>query len=573
MLTEWAGLSPVLVSEIIVVIAFLTCAIFGVGDSNGRTAVRSHWRFLSLALLLVVIFRIPPHGTFFHGTEYEDSYVYAVSGHGVQMPSTSASPYLISTCVVGSLLSCESRQTYSGHYIGFPAVLRLASRWHRYTPALSNWVNLLASCVAIVAVFLICMLLSREAIAPIAACIVFCSTPIFAIYGMASFAEPFSNACIAVVLYLYLRFVSSPHENRKLEWLNWIALTTTMLLAVTVKRENIILALCLPLAASSVFLLERDTDRINLSKFKWTLLTSMVVLLFCVSELQFAGSLRKEVIEFGGFPFEVSNFRTLGPALAKSFFLPEWYSCTVLLVVAGLVATLLRRGLMILPTVLCLFYWALYTTHVRSYYLLHGGRASPDDTFRYSMNLMSLWSILAGLGVAEIVKHQKDVFKKRIGTTVAVASMYVLLCYGIVVNLRNESKQEELRVRITPAIAASKYASDLGTSETFIVTLEPLVIQMFADPNVNVISLEDIDTALLRNLQAGHPSLNLLYLRESTYAKGEAKDRYARQTECLDEMRQDDLYSDSAFAVIQITVPAGDRLKCDQPTALPAVSP
>ena len=562
MLTEWAGLAPVHVSEFLAGVAFLTCAIFVVSDSYSRAAVRSHWHFLSLCLLILVVFRIPCH-VFFHGTEYEDSYVYGASGRAPQISRNSVgSPYLVSTCVIGSIESCESWQTFSGHYIGYPSILRLASRWFRDTPALSNWVNLLASCAATVAVFLMCTLLSNEWLLATVACVVFASTPIFAIYGLASFSEPVSNACVAFALYCYMRFICLAHSSRLLEMLNWIALTATMLFAITVKRENIVLALGLPFGTSLVIGFGRVAERIDVRKFKSALLSCLIVLLFCISELQYTSSLQKEVIEFGGFPFGIENFKHMGPAFAKSFFLPEWYSCTALLVVCGVVATFLRRGLTIIPALLLFLYLALYTTHVRSYYQLHGGPVSPDDTFRYSMNLISLWSIFAGLGLAEILEQHKDLLEKRMRVTVAIASLYILICFGVTRNLQNESEGEERAVRINPALVASKYAGDLGVSDTFIVTPEPLVIQMFAPKNVNVISLDRIDTGVLRSLRAEHPNLKLLYLKETSYADRESSVRYARQMQCLDEMIEGDLYSDRHFALLQIEVPTVDQLKC-----------
>src|SRR4051812_25215078 len=128
MLTKWAVLPPFAVSETITVVAFLTFAIFLVSDRSARTAIHSEWRLVSLALLILVAFRIPLHGTFFHGMEYEDSYVYSVSSRSLPpLSNTVGSPYLIGTCVGGSFASCALWQTYSGHYIGYAAILRLAT--------------------------------------------------------------------------------------------------------------------------------------------------------------------------------------------------------------------------------------------------------------------------------------------------------------------------------------------------------------------------------------------------------------------------------------------------------------
>jgi hypothetical protein len=562
MLTQWAGLAPVDVAEFLAVIAFLTSAILVLSDSYSRSAIRSNWQFLSVCLLILVAFRIPLHA-FFHGTEYEDSYVYGASEREPQISNNSVgSPYLVSTCTIGSIQSCESWQTFSGHYIGYTSVLRLASRWLGDTPATSNWVNLLASCVAVLTVFLICGLIGSERLTAVAACLMFASTPVFAIYGMASFSEPLSNACLAIALYCYLRFIHFGHANRRLQMLNWVALTATLLFAITVKRENVLLAVGLPIGTILVLNLGRTVEKLDAHNLKLALLSCTVVVLFCAVELQYARSLQKEVSEFGGFPFGIANFKELGPAFVKSFFLPEWYSFTVLLVAVGVVATFLKRGLTVIPSLLLVMYWGLYTTHVRSYYQLHGGHVSPNEAFRYSMNLISLWSIVAGFGLAQIVNHRLGLLNERRRVLIACAFVYILVCYVVVRKLQNGAESEEWAIRINPAMTAAKYANDLGTSDTFIVTPEPLVIQMFAPKNVNIISLDRIDTGALRSLQTNHPNLKLLYLKYSSYAERQASSRYSREMECLDEMIQGDLYSDSHFALMQIEVPTGDRLKC-----------
>ena len=49
-------------------------------DSYLHSLLKVHWKLLLVCTTLVLIWRIPAEGGFFHGLEYEDSYVYTVAG-------------------------------------------------------------------------------------------------------------------------------------------------------------------------------------------------------------------------------------------------------------------------------------------------------------------------------------------------------------------------------------------------------------------------------------------------------------------------------------------------------------
>src|SRR5258708_4684051 len=42
--------------------------------------IKADWKLLVGVIALVILWRLPPDGRFFHGLEYEDSYVYSVVG-------------------------------------------------------------------------------------------------------------------------------------------------------------------------------------------------------------------------------------------------------------------------------------------------------------------------------------------------------------------------------------------------------------------------------------------------------------------------------------------------------------
>src|ERR1700683_800274 len=77
-------------------------------DRHLHSLLKTHWKLILFCVALVLLWRIPTGGGFFHGTEYEDSYVYTVAGRqiGEQFRIESSGPtlpYSITVCVVGSL--------------------------------------------------------------------------------------------------------------------------------------------------------------------------------------------------------------------------------------------------------------------------------------------------------------------------------------------------------------------------------------------------------------------------------------------------------------------------------------
>jgi len=101
-----------------------------------------------------------------------------------------------------------------------------------------------------------------DLVTPVSVAIIFAITPVFAIQGIADYAEPASNACIGLVLLLFTCLMLRTQES-PLSWIvNWSALTFGMLLAVVVKRENALLAMWLPAIALVSYLQNKGRPKI-----------------------------------------------------------------------------------------------------------------------------------------------------------------------------------------------------------------------------------------------------------------------------------------------------------------------
>src|SRR6266702_3447375 len=62
--------------------------------------LKIHWKLILFCVAVVLLWRIPEDGAFFHGLEYEDSYIYTVAGremaqHFPLESSATALPYSV----------------------------------------------------------------------------------------------------------------------------------------------------------------------------------------------------------------------------------------------------------------------------------------------------------------------------------------------------------------------------------------------------------------------------------------------------------------------------------------------
>jgi len=207
---------------------------------------------LVFLLMLTLLWRVPANGTFFHGLEYEDSYIYTVAGRQMLEnagPESVApdSPYSISVCEVGSLRACQQWEPFREHLIGYPYVISIFSRVFGYGPSIGSVLNLMASCIAVLFVFLVALLITDDPNVASLAGLVFAITPVFAVYGLETSAEPFSNVCIILVVWLYLRLCDSDQLALRSQIVTWTAYSATLLFSQTVKREDILLAIIMPI--------------------------------------------------------------------------------------------------------------------------------------------------------------------------------------------------------------------------------------------------------------------------------------------------------------------------------------
>lgn len=109
----------------------------------------------------------------------------------------------------------------------------------------------------------------------------FSVTPIFAVQGGTTYAEPISNmlvvTCLLICLYLFSPFTG---DSRSALVITWLALTFTALLAIVVKRENLLIVPVMFVIGTA---LKTDTESRDAPKARLPRLAALVTMFICIA--------------------------------------------------------------------------------------------------------------------------------------------------------------------------------------------------------------------------------------------------------------------------------------------------
>jgi hypothetical protein len=533
-------------------------------DQYLHLLLKAHWRLILFCIALVLLWRIPMDGGYFHGTEYEDSYVYTVAARqmaeGFQVvPTGPTLPYSINVCAVGSLTACKQSDNFPEHLIGYPYVLSVSSNIGGYRASIGSVLNIVCACFADILIFLLCMVIAHDVVVAVSAAVIFAITPVFAVWGLETSAEPISNGCMSLVLWLCLRYAFAQPErtNRWNAFLTWCAFTAMLLFSLTVKRENILLVVFLPVIVFIVLIMRKRELGSSLRSFWWVVLSAALGLIFS-QQLRILQTMSGETALLNKFPISRSEAIELLPVFLRSFFTVQWYGGAAILVLIGAVIAWRRKALELFPLFLFVAYVLLYAFHIRSYYEMQSGSTDSRNALRFSMSLMTVWSILAGLGAASLLGWVR---RTRIWEKHRVLANWLAACAAAVVlavsfyatkSFRNDVVEDEFRMRIEPSLTAARIASRNVTKETYILTLEPLIPQMYAEPSIDVLSLDDLDGEVMEKIGFPGGAADVLYVDEEIHRSPADVERYGSQLEFLNPFHRSTLTSNPGFSVVRI---------------------
>lgn len=545
-------------SVLMSLVSFLT-------DRHLHSLLNAHWKPICFCLALVLLWRIPIEGEFFHGTEYEDSYVYTVAGRQIAEhfriePGRPTLPYSINVCGVGSLGSCKQSYNYPEHLIGYPYILSVFFNTFGYRPSVGSIVNVACACLVDVLIFVLCLVIADDVVAALSAALIFAITPVFAVWGLETSAEPISNGCIILVLWFCLRyvFVGSGNRSRVNAFVTWCAFTSMLFLSLTVKRENILLSIVLPVMVLFLQVTSKGSVCVPARRSWWMPLGAALALMFS-PQLRLFQTQSSQIALLKIFPLTAAELISYLPVFLGSFFVIQWYGGAVVLVVIGAIVALRRKALALFPLSLFVGYVLLYAYHIRTYYEMRSGSTDSRAALRFSMSLMGLWSILAGLGTAWVLEwvRRTRAWKNHgvLGKWIAVSIVVVIgaVSYLGTQYFREDVVADEFRMRIEPSLAAVRIAAQDRTKETYILTLEPLIPQMYAESNVDVISFPEMNDTVMKKIGFTDGVADVLFLDETIHRTSADAERYKSQRTYLNQFPQSVQTSNTIFSVIRIT--------------------
>jgi hypothetical protein len=177
------------------------------------------------------------------------------------------------------------------------------------------------------------------------------------------------------------------------------------------------------------------------------------------------------------------------------------------------------------------------------------------------MNLMGLWAVAAGTGVGFVVDWVRCLKALRgyrhfmLYFSASIATMLLIVSFINTQHLRRDLVEDEIS-RVLPASVAVDSAKVNGPGPTFIVTMDPLVVQMYANPDTRVADLESIDTKTLTTLIQAESRLILLR-RIDRFASSDLE-RYGEPVRYVLSLPSRPLANGEGFEVSLLEPRAGD---------------
>jgi hypothetical protein len=538
--------------------------------STGYLVVTDHFRkeLLGRPFVIVVLIaaaalllRLPFKSPRFYGLEYEDSYVYVsaarlIALHGHVPPDPPLSAYLITTCAVGSLEVCQQRAAFSGHYLGYPALLAMIISLIGYAHDVGYYLALATNVLSIVLLYLLVVRTNSCHLVGIVGAAVLGLTPAFVVFGTSSLSEPFSAFLVMASLYLYCQTEGLDIRTEKMRSVIVLAaLTGTLLYAVLVKRENLVLPAAFMLASMTLWFQSGKEKMNSVLQSVGSALACAVVLILAIWKLGILQTVHSEATEFSSFPFSLSHAVHLLPLLLAALGKWNWFLGIWIPLLLGITSVFRRSHRLFRTTLVTLVgYLALYMTHVRGFYFLQG-QGSAFDWLRYLCNLSGLISIIVAFGAGQVWTLLRRVpsfslpktFMPAVGLLTLGGMISLSAAYSSI--LTADLAGEEQTYRILPALSAERIALAAYGNQPYIITYEPLILEMFGGAKTKFVEISVLKKGLLGQLQQAGVS-QVLFLDQTIYRTDESRERFAKQLDTLHTLNRRSIFKDDGCEIV-----------------------
>ena len=530
-------------------------------DKFTRNVFKKYWKIIIVLILANVAMKIPYKSNFFGGLEYEDSYIYKASARALyegEYEFSAINAYYPTSCVYGSLKDCRMQGIFVTNFLGYPYLINLGYRFFGYQTNVANIVSLLFSGISIAILFIAALLIIDQLLFALICCFVYITIPIFNVYASTSLTEPLSNAYLILALLLYLAFLNSASEGKG-SLLNKIlglsAIAFSMIFSIMVKTTNMSLVFCLPIAGLISLMAEKKIkDRNQRNKLLISLPVIFIVFLFSALVLKYQTAVEINKGDIGLNPFSFSFFKMLAPIFAKSYFNFNWYLFYSALFIIGVYFGLRKKN-GIFPIVIFFFYFILHTSHYRSYYFTRGVPVATDEALRYMSSLVSVYSLIVGLGIYRLWQWLKALGRSRVNVhvrnSISIASAILILGVSIIITLKCRAYfvEDEYNGRIAPVLKTLEY---LINKDDVLITSEHILFQIYGRADLKLIDFCSIDNQIPEDeVDSLISSANVYYLE--TMDRGVVdEERYHQQYRYIDSKIKEHVISGNNYQLSKL---------------------
>ncbi len=477
-----------------------------------------NYKLILMLLGIAILAKLPLFGHYFFGLEYEDAYIYNAFARALlYIQHLSATPFLTQGCLFGNLSNCYLSGTYSGHLITFPAIVYLIFRLIGYSPYTILYISLICSLLSVILIFLISKILINDNNYATITAGIFALTPIINVFHTSGLSETFSSTWILLFLYMFLLKYVQRAECRKYAYLFWLTFISCLIMAVLIKRENILILLTPFITLFIQSIKKRKQTLQELFHLMPLFILAGVLLIFYTYYIKLNYTDIVERADIGYSTFHLRFFGAIFPMFLKAFFKAHWFFIFPYFAILGmfLIFSKIKRYITFLyPAAFLFSFLLIYSLHYRSYAFIKYGDINEFATLRYINNFFPFYCIFSGV---VFFKFYEIIKFRNLRTKVFLTKLCIIISIAFLIfqsqKLKLQFSNIELRERITPIKEALKFADN-----AIIITSEPLLFQIFGNDRVRIIELscigkimqkEDIVKIIRRN--------NILYLETIPY--------------------------------------------------------
>ena len=131
-------------------------------------------------------------------------------------------------------------------------------------------------------------------------------------------------------------------------------------------------------------------------------------------------------------------------------------------------------------------------------------------------------------------------------------SCFVLCSWVVTDRLKEDMVANESTSRLRPAEAVLQALRKNGNADTFVISVEPLLVQMLAHDPINVIDFKDLSTGLLQEIRAENPNATFFYLEQNIYTSKADLERYRMSFDAVADARKMLLVHGDDYSIFEI---------------------